>query len=96
MKTEEAIENLLSSITRGEKHIVQIKVDTALKGPLAIQYSLLRLLKNKDFDEKSLVRMVLVCGLAQISKTLLKELLSIKDVNIGMLKRIFGEFGKAI
>ena len=96
MKTEDAIENLLSSITKGEKHIVQIKVDTVLKGPLAIQYSLLRLLKNEDFDEKSFAHMLLVCGLAEVSKILLKELLSVKGITHDLLKKLFHEFGKAI
>lgn len=96
MEQKSAIDELLKTISKGEKRIVRIKVDTVLKGPLAVQFELLRLLKNEDFDEKSFVNMVLICGLVEISKTLLKELLSVKGVTYKMLAKLFDEFRKAI
>ena len=96
MEQRDDIARLLSSLARGEKRIVRIKVDTALEGPLAVQFELLRALKNEDFDEKSFTNMLLICGLAEVSKTLLKELLSVKGVTHSMLAKIFDEFGKAI
>jgi len=90
------IGDLLASTAKGEKHIVRLKVDTTLHGALAVQYKLLRLLKDKDFNDHSFLNMVLICGIAEISKTLLKELLSVKGVSYSMLKELFDEFGKAI
>lgn len=91
MKDADAINKLLESLARGERHIVKVKVDSTLQGPLAIQYKLLRLLKNEDFDETSFVQMLLIGGLLDVSKTVLKELLSVKGITSGMWKKLFGE-----
>lgn len=96
LERQDEVARLLNSVARGEEHIIKIKTDTTLHGPLAIQYKLLRLLKNTEFDEKSFINMLLICGLAEVSKTLLKELLSVKGVSYDMLKQLFDEFRKKL
>lgn len=93
---ENSIAKLFESIAKGERHIVRIKTETVLKGSLAIQFKLLQALKNETLDEHDLVNMLLIAGLAEVSKTLLKELLSVKGVTYDMLKGLFDDFGKAI
>jgi len=96
MKKEDTINKLLSSIIKGDKHIVRIKVDTILKGSLAVQFKLLRALKNQNFNEPNFIRMLLIVGLAETNKTVLKEVLSIKGMTYGMLIKMFDDIEKEI
>ena len=76
-------------MARSEEHIVRLKIDTTLRGPLAIQYKLLRLLKDSN-NERAFINSLLAIGLVQISKTLLLDLFKTKGLNHIIFKRIFG------
>jgi hypothetical protein len=83
------LKELLNSIAKGERHIVKLNVETTLKNGSAIQYKLLRLLKDLRYNEKDFVNLLLICGLAHVSRTFLKELLSIKGISHSFLKELF-------
>jgi len=76
-------------VAREEEHIVKLKIDTTLRGTLAIQYKLLRLLKDAQ-DERSFINSLLAIGLIQISKTLLFDLFKTKKVSHNIFKNLFG------
>lgn len=91
MGKDNTLKELLSSIAKGERHIVHLKVETVLRNGSAIQYKLLRLLKDLKYNEKDFVNLLLICGLAQVSGTFLKELLSIKGITYDFLKELISE-----
>ena len=74
-------------MVKGEEHIVRLRIDTTLHGPLAIQYKLLRLLKNSMEDEKKFLNSLLLIGLTRVSRVLLRNL-----VDTSLFNKLFKNF----
>ena len=85
---DEEIGEILTSMAKGDEHIVRLKIDTTLHGPMAAQYKLLRLIKNAG-DEKKFIESLLSIGISMASRTFLRNILTAKIFNISLFNQLF-------
>ena len=75
-------------MSRGEEHIVHLKIDTNIRKQFAVQYKLLRILKDNT-DEKKFINSLILIGLTQLSRIFLRDLLNIKGMNGHLFNELF-------